>query len=52
MGVGSVMPHNGWNDFLVRIIDGTPIGLDAGLPLICELLADCGGLFATCRQGA
>ena len=52
MGVGSVMPHNGWNDILVRITDVTPVGLDAGLTLTCELLADCGGSFATSRQRA
>lgn len=52
MGVGFAMPHEGWNDILVRITDVTPIGLDAGLKLTCELLASCGGSFATSRQGA
>lgn len=52
MGIGFVMLHNGWNDILVRITDVTSIGLGTGVTLTCELLANCGGSFATSRQGA
>ena len=51
MGVGLVMPHDGWNDRIVRITAGTLIGLDAALTLTCETLTNFGGFLAASRQG-